>query len=147
MSSDRWDPFRDVVNLRDAMSSVLHESFARPGNPFSGASHASLPLDVWETEGEFVVKASLPGVSPDDVQVTVHGDTVTIRGEARPVEDRAGQTWHLRERRMGVFQRSVALTSSTDADHATARFDQGVLTLTLPKSDSARPKQIKVTGG
>jgi HSP20 family protein len=144
MAIERWDPFRDMVSLRDAVSSLLQESFVRPGGVAGGGSPATLPLDVHETDSEFVVKASLPGMKPEDVQITVHGDTVTIRGETKAEEERKGQTWHLRERRSGAFQRSVSLATPIDSDKANARFDDGVLTLTLPKSEKARPKQIKI---
>jgi HSP20 family protein len=143
MAIERWDPFRDMVSLRDAVSSLLQESFVRAGG-IAGGGAATLPLDVRETETEFVVKASLPGVKPEDVQITAHGDTVTIRGEAKAEEEKQGQTWHLRERRTGSFQRSVSLATPIDSEKAGARFDHGVLTLTLPKSEKARPKQIKI---
>jgi HSP20 family protein len=144
MAIERWDPLRDMVSLRDAVSSLLQESFVRPGGIGGGGGPATLPLDVHETENEFVVKASLPGLKPEDVQLTVHGDTVTIRGETKAEEEKKGQTWHLRERRSGTFQRSVSLATPIDADKAHARFEHGVLTLTLPKTEKARPKQIKV---
>jgi HSP20 family protein len=83
MSIQRWDPFRDVISLREALNSLVEESFVRPGSPPSTGWAASLPLDVAETEGEFVIKASLPGIKPEDVQITVHGDTLTIRGGSR----------------------------------------------------------------
>jgi hypothetical protein len=81
------------------------------------------------------------------VQITVHGDTLIIRGESKADEERKGQTWHLRERRFGAFQRAVSLTVPVDADKAQAGYDQGVLTLTLPKAEQAKPKQIRVGGG
>ena len=146
MAIERWDPFREVVSLRDAMNSLLQESFVRPGGEPRAGGFATLPLDVAETENEFVVKASLPGIKPEDVQITVHGDTLTIRGESKAEEEKQGQTWHLRERRSGAFQRSLSLATPIDADKANARFEHGVLTLTLPKSEQARPKQIKIGG-
>ena len=106
----------------------------------------TLPLDVAETENEFVVKASLPGIKPEDVQIAVHGDTLTIRGESKAEEEKQGQTSRLRERRSGMFQRSLRLATPIDADKANARFKDGVLTLTLPKSEQARPKQIRIGG-
>jgi len=81
MSIDRWDPFREAISLRDAMNSLLQDSFVRPGGVPAQNSVSALPLDVGETENDFVIKAALPGVKPEDVQVTVHGDTLTIRGE------------------------------------------------------------------
>ena len=91
-----------------------------------------------------MVRASLPGVKPDDVQITVHGDTLTIRGETKSDEEKKGQTWHLRERRFGSFQRSVALATPVNSDKAQAHYEHGVLTLTLPKAESAKPKVIKI---
>jgi HSP20 family protein len=145
MTIERWYPFREMVSLRDAVNSLLQENFERPNDARSerGAAPFTLPLDVTEAENDFVVQASLPGIKPEDVQTTVLGDTLTIRGESR-VEEENGHNWLLRERRSGSFQRSVSLGTPIDADMASARFEDGVLTLTLPKSEQARPKQIKV---
>jgi len=146
MTIERWDPFREAVSLRDAMNTLLQDSFVRPGGPSAPAAYATLPLDVSEAEDAFVVQASLPGIKPEDVQITVHGDTLTIRGESKAEEEKKGEHWHLRERRFGTFQRSVALATPVDPDRAQARYDHGVLTLTLPKSEAARPRQIKIGG-
>lgn len=145
MAIDRWDPFREAVSLSDAFGHLLRDSFVRPGTMMPPTA-SSLPLDIVENENEFVVKASLPGIKPDDVQITVHGDTLTIRGETKADEERKGETWHLRERRHGAWQRSVALATSIDSEKAAASFDHGVLTLTLPKAEQAKPRQIKVAG-
>lgn len=147
MAIERWDPFREMVSLRDAMNSLLQDSVVRPSGVRGEGGPAPLPLDVAESENEYVVKASLPGIKPDDVQITVHGDTLTIRGETKAEEEKKGQNWHLRERRTGAFLRSLSLGTPINADKANAKFEHGVLTLTLPKSEQARPKQIKVAGG
>lgn len=144
MAIERWDPFRDVVSLREAMNSLLQDSFVRPAGALAGGGSGAFPLDVAENENEFVLHAQLPGVKPEEVQITVHGDTVLIRGETKATEDKKGQTWHVRERRFGAFQRAVSLNAPIDADKANAQFENGVLTLTLPKAETARPKQIKV---
>jgi len=146
MAIDLWDPFREAVSLREAMNSLLQDSFVRPGGVPAQSGLTALPLDVSETENEFVVKASLPGIKPDDVHITVHGDTLTIRGESKVEEEKKGEHWHLRERRSGVFQRSLSLSAPVDSDKAQAEFEHGVLTLTLPKAESAKPRQIKVGG-
>jgi len=143
---ERWDPFREAVSLRDAMNTLLQESFVRPGGFSAPNAHATLPLDVSETEEAFVVKASLPGIKPEDVQITVQGDTLTIRGESNAEEEKKGEHWHLRERRFGTFQRSVSLATPVNSDRAEARYEHGVLTLTLPKSEAAKPRQIKIGG-
>ena len=147
MAIERWDPFREAISLRDAMNTLLQESFVRPGGLSAQDGLATLPLDVSETEDAFVVKASLPGIKPEDVQITVHGETLTIRGESKTEEEKKGEHWHLRERRSGVFQRSVSLATPVDSDKAQAHYEHGVLTLTLPKSETARPRQIKIGGG
>lgn len=84
MAIERWDPF-EAISLRDAMNSLLQESFVRPGG-MGQTGQVTLPLDIMETENEFVVKASLPGVKPEDVQITVQGDMLTIRSESKAEE-------------------------------------------------------------
>ena len=106
MSIERWDPFREMISLRDAMNSLLAESFVRPGGQPAPGGAATLPLDVAETEGEFVVKASLPGIKPEDVHITAHGDALTIRGESKAEEEKKGAHWHMRERRVSSLARS-----------------------------------------
>jgi len=147
MTIERWDPFREMVSLRAVVNSLIQEGFVQPNEARSGRGAAAfaLPLDVTEAEDDFVVRASLPGIKPEDVQTTVLGDTLTIRGEGQ-VEEEDGHNWLLRERRCGSFQRSVSMGTPIDADRASARFEDGVLTLTLPKSEQARPKQIKLGG-
>ncbi len=144
MAIERFDPFREAISLSDAVNSLFRESFVRPGNPPLAGSPVGLPLDVRESENEFIIKASLPGVKPDDVQITVHGDVLSIRGEVKVEEEKKGEAWHLRERRHGTYQRSVSLPTPIDSDKAQAHFEHGVLTLTLPKAEAAKPKQIKV---
>ena len=147
MTIERWEPFREMISLRDAMNSLLAESFVRPGGPPAPGGAATLPLDVAETEGEFVIKASLPGIKPEDVKITVYGDTLTIRGESKAEEEKKGTHWHVRERRVSSLVRSLSLRAPINADAAIAHFDHGVLTLTLPKTAEAKPKQITVASG
>jgi HSP20 family protein len=147
MTIERWDPFREMVSLRDAVNSLLQESFVPPTatRPERGTAAYTLPLDVSERENDFVVMASLPGIKPEDVQTTILGDTLTIRGESKADAERKGQNWLLLERRSGSFQRSVSLGTQINAEKASAQFENGVLTLTLPKSEQARPKQIRIS--
>jgi HSP20 family protein len=146
MAIQLWDPFREAVSLRDAMNALFQESFVRPTSLFTQDGLAVLPLDVTETADKFVIKASVPGVKPEDVQITVQGDTLTIRGECRSEEEKTGERWHLRERHFGSFQRSVSLPAPVDSDKAQASYEYGVLTLTLPKTEDAKPRQIKISG-
>jgi HSP20 family protein len=146
MRIQRWEPFREMVSLRDAVHSLLQESFVPPNDARSelGATTFTLPVDISEAEDDFVVTASMPGIKPEDVQTTVLGDTFTIRGESKIVDEQNGHNWLVRERRSGSFQRSVTLGTPINADKASAQFENGVLTLTLPKSEQVRPKQINI---
>jgi HSP20 family protein len=162
MSSTRWDPWSEFVSLREAMNNLLEESFVsrpRPGEeePTGGERRAAaaqtaasgLAVDIRESAEGYEVTASVPGVSPDQVEITVLGDRLRIRGERRDdaqERDPDGR-WVLRERRFGAFERSVTLPSAVKADAATADFKEGVLTITLPKADEARPRAIPVRPG
>ena len=147
MTVERWNPFSEMVSLRDAVNSLLQESLVPPSTarPERGATTFTLPLDITEAENDFVVTASMPGIKPEDVQTSVLGDTFTIRGENKADVEQKGHNWLVRERRAGSFQRSVNLGTPINADKASAQFENGVLTLTLPKSEQARPKQINIS--
>src|SRR5262245_50187459 len=120
MAVERWDPFREAVSLRDAMSALFQDSFVRPTTSPGSMGSVALPLDVVENENEFVVKASLPGVKPDDVQITIQNDTLTIHGETKSEDENKGEHWHLRERRAGSFHRSLSLSTPVDSEKVQA---------------------------
>lgn len=160
MSSSRWDPWNDFVSLREAMNNLLEESIVtrqrQPGDEgpraVSAAAQApasGLALDIRETPDAFEVTASVPGVSPDQVDITVLGDRLRIKGErTEPAANKAADSrWVLRERRFGAFERTVNLPALIKPDDATAHFKQGVLTIMLPKADQARPRSIPVQPG
>ena len=146
MSISRWDPWRDFISLREAMDRLFEESFVRPGFSWrEGAREVSpmpLPLDVYSTDNELVIIASVPGVSPEDVDITIEGDTLTIKGELKPPVE--GVDYVMQERRYGPFQRTLTLNIPVEVDKAKAEFKDGILTLTLPKAEVAKPKTIKV---
>ena len=109
----------------------------------SGYAYA-LPVDVYSTENELVIEASVPGLEPGDVEITIEGETLTIRGERRaPLEN---VDYHIQERRYGPFSRTFTLSLPIEGEGAEAVFEKGVLTLTIPKAEEARPKIIKVRG-
>ena len=146
MALERWDPFREAISLHDAVNTLFRESFIRPGSMRAQDAVATLPLDVSENDEQFVVKASLPGMTPEDVQVTIQGGTLTIRGETKADDEQKGQNWHLRERWIGSFQRSITLPAPVDSNGVQADYEHGVLTLTLPKAEEAKPRQIRIGG-
>lgn len=149
MSSSRWDPWGEIVSLREAMNNLLEESFVRPrqGASLPGMA-SSLALDVKETPDNFVVTASVPGVPSADIDITILGDTLRIQGHRREEIDKEGEgaRWLLRERRFGAFERTVSLPAAVDSERAAADFKDGVLTIVLPKAEIAKPKSIPVKG-
>lgn len=145
----RWDPVSDLVSLREAMNRLFEDSFIRPrgGWPTTAEGMGMLPLDVYESDDEVTVRASIPGVNPDDIDISVLGATLTIKGEKSEDREEKKGNYHLRERHYGAFQRSVNLPSQVNVDKAKAEFKDGVLMLTLPKIEVAKPKSIKVKTG
>ncbi|HUG13684.1 MAG TPA: Hsp20/alpha crystallin family protein [Thermomicrobiales bacterium] len=147
MSIQRWDPLREIVSLREAMNNLLEESFVRPRAGMA-AMTGGIPLDLRETDEAYVVETVVPGALPDAVTISVLGDTLRIAAEIRDDAQREGEKWLIRERRFGRFERSVTLPSAVKADEASADFSNGILKITLPKAEAARPRtiQVRMTG-
>ena len=139
----RWEPFREMESLRDAMERMFEERSLRPPVPFWGAE--SLAVDMWETDDNVMVRAAIPGVKPEEIDVSVTGDTLTIRAETKEGEEVKRENYLRRERRFGSMCRSVALPGGLETDKAEADYSDGILTLTFPKAEEIKPKSIKVT--
>jgi len=148
MSMTRWDPWGEVVSLRDAMDRLLSESFTRPRGGENSGTTGSVAVDVREMGDNFVITAPIPGMSPDDVEITVLGDAVRIRGERREQREEGGEghRWLMREQRFGAFERTVRLPSPVKAEAANAEFKDGMLTISLPKTEEAKERRIPVRG-
>jgi len=144
----RWDPFREMTSLRDAMNQLMESAFVSPGT-WSGSGEAmSMPIDLSETDSEYTVHASLPGFKPEDVKISVQNNVLTIEGERKyDRQPKEGERNLFSEHRYGKVARSFSFATPVDADGAKAQFEHGVLTLTLPKTEAARPKQIRIQGG
>lgn len=140
----RWQPMSDLVSLRDAMDRLFEDSFVTPRKWLSPLDLSEPSLDVYETGNDIVVKAALPGIKPEDVDITLTGEMLTITGETKEETEQNDKTYIRRERRYGSFSRSVALPEGLDGDKADAKFENGVLTLSIPKSEQLKPKKIQV---
>lgn len=138
----RWDPFQEMINLRSAVDRLFDTSFG-PADHQQPTSWG-LALDVIEKEDEFLVKASVPGINPDDLDITFTDNILTIKGETKSEEEKNEGAYHLRERRYGSFSRSITLGSKITADKIQADYDNGVLTLHLPKAEEVKPKRISI---
>lgn len=139
----RWDPFHEAVTLREAMDRLFEDSFV-PSRPREQAGERvyRLPLDAYMTPEEIVVTANMPGVKPETVEITLEGDTLTIKGE-RPAP-LGNVDYVLQERAYGKFQRTLNINVPVDANKAEASFENGLLTLTIPKAEAVKPKTIQV---
>lgn len=142
----RWEPGREMLSLREAMDKLFEESFVGPQWrtlwPAEGAS--TLAMDLFETGDALVVSAPVPGIRPEEVEITITGNTLTIKGETRAEEREEKGNYLRQEVRYGAFQRSMQLPVDVQADKAEAVFENGMLKLTLPKSEQVKPKSIKI---
>ena len=146
MSLIRRDPFREMMSLRSTMDRLFDNAFFSTQWDWEPES-SQLALDLSETESEYWVKASIPGINPDDLDISFTGRTLTIKGEYKKEETKEDVHYHLRERRYGSFSRSVTLPVGVEADNIEARYESGVLTLRLPKTEEVKPKRIAVRSG
>src|ERR1700730_1556532 len=143
---NRFEPFRGVSTLQDQINRVFNDVFERPGEESNLTSWAPA-VDIFETEHELVVKADLPDIDPKDLDIRVENNILTIRGE-RKFESKVSEDKYLRvERAYGSFSRSFSLANTVDSEAIKADYQNGVLTLTVPKREEAKPKQIKVNVG
>ncbi|MGZ6373058.1 MAG: Hsp20/alpha crystallin family protein, partial [Candidatus Limnocylindria bacterium] len=139
----RFDPFREMISLRQAMDRLFEDSFVSPLTWRSFEGEAITPsLDMHQTPDEIVVTAALPGVKPKDVEITLTGQTLQIRGELKADEKVERDQYLYRERRYGSFSRQLQLPVRVEGDKTQATFDDGVLTLHIPKAEEVKPRQI-----
>ena len=140
----RWEPFRGVTTLQDQFNRLFNDVFERKGEESSLSAWAPA-VDIYETEHELVVKADLPDVDTKDLDIRVENNILTIRGE-RKFEKKVNNDNYLRvERAYGSFARSFTLANTVNPDAIKADYLNGLLTLSVPKREEAKPKQIKVS--
>jgi len=138
MAMVKLNPARETAAMRNLMDRLFEDTLDYSG----GTRTARLPIDAYTTDNEIVVTASIPGANPDDVEITVEGDSLTIRGHIEPRLENVNYIFA--ERFHGEFSRTLQLNVPVDVDNIEAHFENGVLTLTLPKAEEVRPRVIKV---
>lgn len=149
MVMSRWDPFSELVTLRDAMGRLFDESFVRPGQAATRetAGARTMPIDLYEKEGDYIIKAYLPGVKAEDVDIGADRGTVTIKahisGEAER-EEAKNYNWLVNELGYGEVVRTITLPALVDAGKIDASVENGILTVSIPKAEEAKPKKITV---
>lgn len=146
MTLRRNNALGEMVSLRSAMDRLFEDSFV--DTAWRGSEGQSLSaVDVYETEDALVLTATLPGISPDDVEITLTGQNLTLRGEFRPDESIRGEQYLHQERRYGAFARQIQLPIRVQGERAEASFENGLLKLTIPKADEVKPRQIHIRAG
>ena len=138
----RWEPVREMMTLRKAMDRLFDDAFTRPLS-MSGGSVVPA-VDLYQNDDEVVVKAALPGLKTEDVQISVAADVLTLRGEFKKETEQKKTTYHIHEQHFGSFERTVMLPTDVQADKAKADFENGVLTVTLPKAETVKPRTITI---
>jgi len=144
MTMIRWEPFGEMMSLRQAIDKLFEDSFVRYPRLWPELGAGEVPTDIYQTKDNVVVKASLPGVKPEEVDISITGDVLTIKGERKEETEVKEDNFIRRESHFGAFSRSVTLPPDIKSDKAEAVFKDGILTLTIPKPEQVKPKQIKV---
>ncbi|RAQ95252.1 Hsp20/alpha crystallin family protein [Thermogemmatispora tikiterensis] len=142
----RFDPWREMMSLREAMDRLFEQTFVRPffGTPLS----PSVPVNVYETDQGYQVQALLPGVKPEDIDLTVQENTLTIKARYPALVDEGKQVnWLLHEIGSGECVRSITFAKPIVADQIETHYEHGLLTITIPVSEASRPKRIAITAG
>jgi HSP20 family protein len=138
----RWEPVREMMTLREAMDRLFDDAFTRP---VSMSGDSVIPaIDLYQDADEVVLRAALPGLKAEDVQISITADVLTLRGEFKQENEKKEVTYHIREHRQGMFERSVMLPTDVQSDKAKADFENGILTITLPKAEAVKPKTITI---
>jgi HSP20 family protein len=140
----RWDPFNDMLTLREAMSQLFEESYVSPTTARSGKGFVPA-LDLSETTDGYQVEVAVPGLKPEDLDVTVENNVLTIKGTLNRASEDRQRNYHRIERRYGSFQRTIALPSTVKADGIAAELNNGILRLEIPKAEEVKPRRIGVS--
>jgi HSP20 family protein len=147
MAIVRWEPFRDLFSLQERMNRMFDESYrSRTSSEDDWALGGSWapPVDIFERDGNIVLKAELAGLDPNDVDIRVENNVLTLRGERKFENEVKRESFHRVERSYGTFTRSFTLPSAVDTERIKADFKDGVLQVTLPTREEAKPKQIAI---
>lgn len=144
----RYNPWGEMLSLRQAMDRLFEDSFVSPTGWLTVSNRQPWPLvDIYETNDDVVVSATLPGISPENVEITLTGQTLTLRGELKAEQEVSNEQYVLRERQYGSFNRQIQMPMRVDGDNAEASFEHGVLTLRIPKAAEVKPRHIQIKAG
>jgi len=141
----KWTPFREVSRLRDEMDRLWQDFFGSGRRALRPRAEEWIPaVDISDTADKVTVKVEVPGMDAKNIEISLSGDTLTIKGEKRAEKEEKGENFYLAERSYGSFARSLRLPAEVDADKIEATYNQGLLTITCPKKEVVKPKQIEI---
>ncbi len=140
----RWDPFREIASLREDMDRLFDSFFGRPLDLERREGIWSPLIDIEENDSEVMVKVEVPGMSKEDIKVSVTDNALTISGERKHESEEKGKTFHRIERAYGKFYRTISLPAEVNHDKVKASYKEGVLTITLPKAETSQSKEIPI---
>jgi HSP20 family protein len=146
MSMQRWDPFSDMLSLRDAMGQLFDQSMVRPREGMSGGS-GGLAMDLYAEDDHYVLEIALAGVNRDSLEITAHGNQLMLQGEFAAPAEQQGRHYLYRQLPRGRFEQTVTIPTEVDANKIQAHYENGLLRLTLPKAASARRQRIAIQSG
>jgi HSP20 family protein len=140
-----WRPRRNLISVGDTLDRFFDDWFYRPSNMWLAPSWTeALPLDVYKEDGNLVIKAEVPGVASEDIEISVKDQVLTISGETRSEDEVKEENYLRRERRYGSFYRSLVLPAEAEGDKAEAAFEDGILTITVPVAEEPQPEAVKI---
>ncbi len=146
MTLIRWSPWRDLARIQEDMDRLYNAFFSgTPTKLDSGSMVWNPAVDIHENDNEFIVVAEIPGMKKEDVKISLQDNVLTISGEKKREKEEEKKTYHRIEREYGSFERSFSLPSSVKVDSVKATYKDGLLTITLPKSEEAKPKEISIS--
>src|ERR671914_305799 len=141
----RWEPFRELRQMQENMDR-LWRSFSSGGDG-QDVENWAVPLDVVQEGENIVVKASVPGVSPEDIDVSIENDVLIIKGQTKEEREHQEGNYLMRERRSGSFYRALRLPDTLDSEKAQPHYEHGILSITFPKMESKRARRLQITSG
>jgi HSP20 family protein len=145
MAIIRWDPFRDLVSLREKMNRLFEDAVTARGEERDMIASTWAPsVDIYETENAIIMNAEVPGIDEKDIEIKIEDNTLTIKGERKFEKETKEENYHRIERSYGSFYRSFTIPRHVDQDKINAEHDNGVLRITMPKTPESKPKTVKV---
>lgn len=145
MAIIRWDPFRDLITLREKMNRLFEDAFAARGEEKDLMASTWTPsVDIYETENEVVLTAEVPGIEDKNIEIKIEDNTLSIKGERMLEKETKEENYHRIERAYGTFYRSFTIPHNVDQDKIQAEHESGVLKITMPKKPELKPQKVKI---